>query len=85
MRIQKYLSEQKICSRREAEQYIAVGLVTVNGIVEKNPATQIDPARDVVELAAGATKDMGEKITIARQRKCYAHIANTSCRAGQAT
>ncbi len=65
MRIQKYLSEQKICSRREAERYITAGLVTVNGVVEKNPATQIDPAHDVVELAAGATKAMSEKITIA--------------------
>ena len=65
MRIQKYLSEQKICSRREAERYIAAGLVTVNDIVEKNPATQIDPARDKIELLADAQQSLGEKITIA--------------------
>ncbi len=65
MRIQKFLSEQKIASRREAERYIQQGLIKVNGVVEKNPATQIDPEHDVVELLAGASKAMGEKITIA--------------------
>lgn len=65
MRIQKYLSEQKIASRREAERYITAGLVKVNGVVVTNMATQIDPAHDTVELLGGATKAMGEKVTIA--------------------
>ena len=65
MRIQKYLSEQKISSRREGERYIKEGLIKVNGIVVTNPATQIDPAKDTIELLADAAKAQGEKTTIA--------------------
>lgn len=50
MRIQKYLSEQGICSRREAEEYISRGFVTVNGTVIREMGVQIDPATDTVEL-----------------------------------
>ena len=32
MRLQKYLSQSGICSRRKAEEYIAQGLVLVNGV-----------------------------------------------------
>lgn len=48
IRIQKYLSEQGIMSRRAAEDEIRAGRVLVNG----SPATigqTIDPGRDVVE------------------------------------
>jgi 16S rRNA U516 pseudouridylate synthase RsuA-like enzyme len=31
LRLQKYLSQAGICSRRKAEEYIERGLVTVNG------------------------------------------------------
>lgn len=31
MKIQKYLSQAGVCSRRKAEEYIAAGLVSVNG------------------------------------------------------
>ncbi|MEK7615614.1 MAG: pseudouridine synthase [Patescibacteria group bacterium] len=65
MRIQKYLSEQKICSRREAERYITQGLVKVNGIVVTNLATQIDSAKDKIELFG---QDKQEKITIAANK-----------------
>src|SRR3989344_3301819 len=34
-------------------------------MVQKNPATQIDPTHDVVKLAPSATKTMREKITVA--------------------
>ncbi len=65
MRIQKYLSEQKVCSRREAEVYITKGLVKVNGVVVTNLATQIDPAVDKIELDPSLLKSQQEKITIA--------------------
>ena len=31
IRLNKYISNSGICSRRDADQYIAMGLVTVNG------------------------------------------------------
>ena len=60
MRIHKYLSQQKICSRREAEELIKRGLIKVNG----KPATvgqAIDPEKDKVEIIGQANK----KVTLA--------------------
>ncbi len=49
MRIQKYISQCGVCSRREAERKIAEGLVSVNGA----PAAigqDIDPSVDIVRV-----------------------------------
>ena len=49
MRLQKYLSQQGTCSRREAERYIEKGLIFING----QPAQigqSIDPDHDVITL-----------------------------------
>jgi pseudouridine synthase len=64
MRIQKYLSEQGICSRREAEALIKRGLVSVNGVVVRAMGIQIDPAKDRVEVLAQARKEMSGKTTV---------------------
>lgn len=50
MRIQKYLSEQNIASRRKSEEYILQGLVKVNGQVVQNLGFQFDPKADLIEL-----------------------------------
>ncbi len=65
MRIQKYLSQQKVCSRREAEEYIKEGRITVNGKVVTVMGVQIDPSVDVVKLLDGTHGATDEKITIA--------------------
>jgi len=48
VRLQKLLAHRGITSRRNAEELIAGGLVTVNGRVETTPGTKVDPQRDVV-------------------------------------
>ena len=35
MRINKFFTEQGLCSRREADRLIAEGRVTINGVVAK--------------------------------------------------
>ncbi|MEI6479304.1 MAG: pseudouridine synthase [bacterium] len=65
MRIQKYLSEQKILSRRETEDFMLKGFITVNGKVVKELGTQIDPEKDKVEIIQSARPSLGKKITIA--------------------
>lgn len=63
MRIQKYCSEQKLCSRREAEEYMKSGLITVNGSVVRDLGHQIDPTKDIIKILH--PKEKGErKITI---------------------
>jgi len=49
-RLQKYLARCGVCSRREGERIIAAGRVKVNGGVEFNPATRVEPGSDVVEV-----------------------------------
>lgn len=50
VRIQKYLSNKGICSRRKAESFILKGYVRVNGNVVTQLGTTIDPELDSVEL-----------------------------------
>lgn len=65
MRIQKYLSEQGVCSRRQAEAFIEQGLVSVNGKVVREQGVQIDPDKDTVTLASRAEKKLGATTTVA--------------------
>lgn len=55
MRIQKYLSEQGIASRREAERLLLSGAIKINGIVVRELGTKIDPEKDRVEVASSNT------------------------------
>lgn len=50
MRISKYFSERRILSRREAEKYILLGKVKVNGQIVKELGLQVDPSRDKIEI-----------------------------------
>ncbi len=65
MRIQKYMSERKILSRRETEDFMLKGFITVNGKVVKELGTQIDPLKDKIEIIQSARPALGKKITIA--------------------
>jgi len=48
IRLQKYLSDCGICSRRKAEYYIANNYITVNGEKVTVLGTKINPTKDVV-------------------------------------
>jgi len=61
MRLQKYMSQAWICSRRKAEEYIERGLVKVNGVV----ATiwmQVDSWVDQVELEWQAVEEQKKQV-----------------------
>ncbi len=64
MRIQKYLSEQGICSRRQAEDLIKRGLVAVNGIVVREMGVQIDPVTDTVTVLPFGQRELQRKTTV---------------------
>jgi 23S rRNA pseudouridine2605 synthase len=49
IRLNKFLSNAGIASRREADQLIELGLVSVNGVVVKELGLKIDPKNDVVK------------------------------------
>lgn len=48
VRLQKYIAECGICSRRKAEEAIIQGKVKVNGIIVKELGTKVDAKRDNV-------------------------------------
>ncbi|MBO1304999.1 rRNA pseudouridine synthase [Enterococcus sp. 669A] len=56
MRLDKYLAEAGLGSRKEVKQYIKKGQVTVNDQVEKKDKAQVDPLKDVVTFAGEVIK-----------------------------
>lgn len=59
VRLNKFIANSGICSRREADTYIQTGLVSVNGVRVTELGTKIDPARDEVRFDGERLK--GEK------------------------
>jgi 23S rRNA pseudouridine2605 synthase len=47
VRLNKFIANSGICSRREADEYIKTGLVTVNGIIVTELGTKVKPDDDV--------------------------------------
>lgn len=58
VRLQKYLAECGVASRRKSEEYIVAGFVKVNGKVVTELGTKIDPGKDKVEIISHAGKIM---------------------------
>ena len=50
VRLNKFIANSGICSRREADEYIAAGLVTVNGEVVTEMGVKVNPAQDDVRF-----------------------------------
>jgi 23S rRNA pseudouridine2605 synthase len=50
VRLQKFLAEAGVASRRAGEQYIVAGRVTVNGQTASQLGTKVDPAHDQVAV-----------------------------------
>ncbi|MBF0211912.1 MAG: rRNA pseudouridine synthase [Desulfamplus sp.] len=64
MRLQKFLSQAGVCSRRKGEEHILAGLVAVNGIVVTELGTSVDIERDEVRFKGQAVKISSEKSKI---------------------
>ena len=47
-RLQKYLANYGLCSRRKAEEHILNGDVKVNGKVVTELGTKVDPSKDEI-------------------------------------
>lgn len=48
IRLNRYISNAGICSRRKADELIAAGVVSVNGTVVSELGFKVDPAKDVI-------------------------------------
>ena len=47
VRLNKYLANAGICSRREADDFIQAGVITVNGVTVDNLGTKVLPTDDI--------------------------------------
>lgn len=63
-RLQKFMAESGIASRRHAEELIKQGLVKVNGEVVTELGIKIDPNKDVVEYKGKDVKADNKKVYI---------------------
>ncbi len=62
LRLQKYIADKGIASRREAERLISEGAVTVNGEVIREMGVKIDPVKDLVEVSGKHLKKRSERL-----------------------
>ncbi len=63
IRLSKLMSEQGLCSRREADEWIAKGWVTVDDVVIDELGTRILPTQKIAVTPA-ATKEQQTRVTI---------------------
>jgi pseudouridine synthase len=66
------LSKLGVCSRREAERWVAAGRVSVAGEVVREPGLRVDPARAVVAVD-------GQRVTEGRRRVTVAFHKPAGC------
>ncbi len=64
IRLQKFLAEAGIASRRKAEQFILQGKIKVNGKIITELGTKVDPKKDIIEFENKKIKQENKKIYI---------------------
>ena len=56
VRLNKFIANSGICSRREADTYIETGLVSVNGVRVTELGTKVDPVKDDIRFNGSRIK-----------------------------
>ncbi len=64
IRLNRFISQSGMCSRRKADILIKEGRVKVNGKVVTQPGIKIDPERDTVEIDGKLIKPQEKKVYI---------------------
>lgn len=75
VRLNKFLANAGICSRREADELIRQGLVEVNGAITTEMGVRIDPDKDTVKYGGSIVK--GEKKVYVLLNKPKGYITTT--------
>ncbi|MCE3268918.1 MAG: rRNA pseudouridine synthase [Burkholderiales bacterium] len=72
IRLNKYLKDKDICSRRKADEFIAKGYVKVNGKIINELGVRIDPDKDIIEVLPELLQEKSEfKYIILNKPKGY--------------
>lgn len=82
VRLNKYLKDKDICSRRKADEFIAKGYIKINGQIVTELGFKIDPEKDIVEILPALAQEKAEfKYIILNKPKGY--VCSKSDRDGQ--
>lgn len=73
IRINKYLADKGIASRRKADELILKGLVKLNGKVVSELGTKVDPEVDKIELDNKLLKSEQKKLVYIKLNKPYGY------------
>jgi pseudouridine synthase len=83
VRLQKYLADRGIASRRECERLIAEGRVRVNGALTSRMGVTVDPAADTVVLdGVAVSRDLERRRTLLLN-KPPGYVCSASARQGR--
>lgn len=77
IRLQKYIADQGIASRRAAEKLIAEGAVKVNGTVVTKMGTKVDPTKNHVEVSQAVLRAKQEKLVYIMLYKPIGYVTTT--------
>jgi 23S rRNA pseudouridine2605 synthase len=78
MRLQKFLAQAGVASRRAAEKLIAEGKVTVNGKAVEALGSQVDPRKDRVELEGKRMRpELPQYRLLLKPRACLATLGRS--------
>lgn len=77
IRVQKFLSEAGICSRRKAEELILQGKIKVNGKIINELGTKINPDIDIVEFNEKKVNKVKEKHVYILLNKPIGYVTTT--------
>lgn len=70
IRINKYLADSGICSRRRAEEIILQGKVFLNGKCVTELGTKVDTQKDVIKVEGKVIRPVSKKIYIMLNKPC---------------
>jgi len=83
IRLQKYLAERGIASRRKCAEYVQAGRVKINGVISIEPGLRLDPAKDTVSLDGKTLSKSHERFRTIILYKPKGYICSTSDRDGK--
>lgn len=83
VRIQKYLADQGVCSRRRAEELIANGKVKLNGKIVTEMGIKIDPSHDTVAVYGKEIENKKESFVYIALNKPTGYITSVTDNQGK--
>lgn len=85
VRLQKFLANEGVCSRRKAEEHILAGDVKVNGKVVTELGKKVIPEKDKVEFKGKLVELVNEKKVYILLNKPIGYVSTTSDQFGRET